>query len=174
MRLQNTGRRLSHRRIPSLNTTATADMSFILLIFFLLTSSMDTNRGLRHNMPPREEKKEIQLRDIDRNDVFAIRILKNGTYLANDTLRSSVEVMREMERFVKNVGDRHVIEITAEREASYNSYFKLQNVISLAYNRLRNAEAQKRCKKEYARCGYEEQVEIQKAVPQRVCENFIR
>ena len=54
------------RDIPGLNTTSTADISFMLLIFFLVTSSMDTDKGLPRQLPPpddstRQEEVEIKL-----------------------------------------------------------------------------------------------------------------
>ncbi len=40
------------RRVPQLNTTATADISFMLLTFFLVTTSMDVDKGLVRQLPP--------------------------------------------------------------------------------------------------------------------------
>ena len=40
------------RQVPSLNTTSTADISFMLLILFLVTSSMDIDKGLTRQLPP--------------------------------------------------------------------------------------------------------------------------
>ena len=44
--------------MPQLNTTSTADISFMLLIFFLVTSSMDTDKGLTSQLPPPEDTTE--------------------------------------------------------------------------------------------------------------------
>ena len=40
------------RDVPEINSSSTADMAFILLLFFLLTTSMDTDRGLARQLPP--------------------------------------------------------------------------------------------------------------------------
>ena len=40
------------RKVPGLNASSTADISFILLIFFLVTTSMDTDSGLARRLPP--------------------------------------------------------------------------------------------------------------------------
>jgi len=40
------------RRVPELNTTSTADISFMLLILFLVTTSMDIDKGLSRQLPP--------------------------------------------------------------------------------------------------------------------------
>ncbi len=41
-----------HREVPTLNTTSTADISFMLLIFFLVTTSMGADKGIRRELPP--------------------------------------------------------------------------------------------------------------------------
>lgn len=40
------------RKVPGLNASSTADISFILLIFFLVVTSMDTDTGLVRRLPP--------------------------------------------------------------------------------------------------------------------------
>lgn len=172
MRLSNSRRRQTHRRLTAINTTSTADMSFILLIFFLVTSSMDTDKGLRHNMPPKEEKKELAATDIDRKDVFSVSITKENTFLLNDTLCSEREIMTRMKSFVANVRENHVIEVKADKNATYSKYFMLQNIISRIYKTLRDEEAVRRYHKTFSNCNDEQQTIIQKAIPQRVSEEF--
>ena len=173
MRLNNASRRQYHRRIPALNTTATADMSFILLIFFLLTSSMDTEKGLQQNLPPKETKKEIEMKNIDRENVFSIYITEQNTYTLNDTLRSIKEIENRLSAFITQKSSEHVIEILANRESSYQTYFRLQNLIAKTYSKLRDAEARKRYKIPYSICNNEQQEKIQTAIPQRVSEEFV-
>ena len=56
--------------VPSLNTTSTADISFILLIFFLVTSSMDIDKGLGRVLPPLEpEEEQMEQADIDEHNL---------------------------------------------------------------------------------------------------------
>ena len=46
------------REVPELNSSSTADISFILLIFFLITTSMDTDQGLARRLPPPPEQNQ--------------------------------------------------------------------------------------------------------------------
>ena len=46
------------RTVPQLNATSTADISFMLLIFFLVTTSMDLDKGLGKKLPPVEKSKQ--------------------------------------------------------------------------------------------------------------------
>ncbi len=45
-----------NRTVPEINSSSTADIAFLLLIFFLITTSMDTDRGLARQLPPPPEK----------------------------------------------------------------------------------------------------------------------
>jgi biopolymer transport protein ExbD len=66
-------RKRYHKQIPELNTTSTADISFMLLIFFLVTSSMDTDKGLLRQMapPPMEQQQPL---DINKDMVVKVEI----------------------------------------------------------------------------------------------------
>ena len=44
------------REVPEINSSSTADIAFLLLIFFLITTSMDTDRGLATRLPPPPDK----------------------------------------------------------------------------------------------------------------------
>ena len=52
--------RWKHRDVPELNTTSTADISFMLLVFFLVTSSMDSDKGLGRKLAPIDEQQQEQ------------------------------------------------------------------------------------------------------------------
>ena len=51
-----------HRRrsVPQLNTTSTADISFMLLIFFLVTTNMDVDKGITRQLPPQGQQQSEQ------------------------------------------------------------------------------------------------------------------
>ena len=40
------------RKTPGINGSSSADIAFMLLIFFLITTSMDTDKGLARRLPP--------------------------------------------------------------------------------------------------------------------------
>ena len=47
------------RKVPDINSSSTADIAFLLLIFFLITTSMDTDRGLGRRWPPAPEEDQL-------------------------------------------------------------------------------------------------------------------
>ena len=71
------------RDVPGLNTTSTADISFILLVFFLVISSMDSNKGILRQLPPADAKQTEQTTELDRRNVFEINIGTDGRLTAS-------------------------------------------------------------------------------------------
>ncbi len=133
MRLHTRGRKSMKRRVPQLNTTATADISFMLLIFFLITTSMDSDKGLRRQLPPKDVQTEVEAVDVDRNKVLTIDLCSDNSININDTVRNDKQLSLMITDFVKKLGDDHIIELKVDRTATYDAYFHLQNVIVSTY-----------------------------------------
>ena len=125
-----------HSEIPSLNTSSTADISFMLLIFFLVTSSMDAGKGLRRQLPPPPQEEEL-VADIRREDVMTVVLAADGQLTVNGDTVGLTQLQQEVTRFAA-VNPRHrVIAIKAAPEARYDDYFQLQNVLVAAYRPLK-------------------------------------
>lgn len=163
--------RRKHRGVPGLNTTSTADISFMLLIFFLVTTSMDSEKGLGRQLPPYEPEKQEQLMDIDREKVLTLSLLADGTLNIGDEKVNIDDGLRKRVRhFILATGPQHIIEIEIDREAPYDSYFHLQNQLVRTYNELRNAAAKKKYGCPLAQCNEEQREYIMKVYPQRMME----
>ena len=68
------------RKVPDINSSSTADIAFLLLIFFLITTSMDTDRGLARRLPPPPEKDQKKISN--KNAISAVKLeLISGTFL---------------------------------------------------------------------------------------------
>ena len=180
------------RQVPQLNTTSTADISFMLLIFFLVTSSMDTDKGLPRQLPPpQDETQEQELRVKERNVLevaldAADRLTVGGEAATTEELRRRVAEfvantaddpslpelsMREVNYFGRcRVSDRHVISIQTDAHTSYDAYFQMQNAIVAAYSQLRNQLALQHFRRSYARCSPDERAAINMVYPQRISE----
>ena len=133
MRLRTKGRKRNKRRIPQLNTTATADISFMLLIFFLVTTSMDSDKGMRRKLPPKDVQKEVQAVDVERENVLTIAITPENQILINDSVADDKQIAQQVTDFVSKRGEKHILELQASRQASYETYFHLQNILSHVY-----------------------------------------
>ncbi len=162
-----------------LNTTSTADISFILLIFFLVTTSMDRNFGLMRQLP-KSVPEDIEKTDktIDRRNVYEINVC-NGTILANGENIASDKLCAQLKEFIMNPEhnpnlaespEKHLIVVHTDGDATYDDYFKVENQIVNAYNELRQAEAQKRFGKDYKMLTDRQVKSINLSIPQMVSE----
>lgn len=181
------------RDVPGINSSSTADIAFMLLIFFLVTTSMDTDRGLARRLPPPPENKD-QKDDIivkERN-ILQVRINKdNQLWLAGDW--SDIKFLREKAKeFIKNsnddpnlpervqknipffgnvmVTDKHVISLQNDLGTSYEAYIQVQNELVAAYNELRNELANQQFGRNFAECNEEQQKAITEYYPQKISE----
>ena len=104
-------RRKKNREVPQLNTTSTAELSFMLLIFFLVTSSMDTDKGLTSQMPPPEDTTEQQEQEVKKRNVMELQIDAADVLTCNGETISYDELTNRVEDFVANVA---MLELEAE------------------------------------------------------------
>ena len=180
------------RTTPELNTTSTADISFMLLIFFLVTSSMDTDKGLTRQLPSPEDTTEEQELVVKRRNVMQLRLDANDRLTCDDDTVTAEELTRRVEEFVANanddptkperserevhllglcrVSDRHVIFIKADEATTYDAYFQMQNAIVAGYGHLRNELARKHFGRSYTECTQEQRDAIAMVYPQRISE----
>ena len=84
------------RKVPDINSSSTADIAFLLLIFFLITTSMDTDRGLARLLPPPPEDQDQDNTDkIKERNVLQVYLNKDDAlmcgndYIGVDQLRES-------------------------------------------------------------------------------------
>ena len=160
------------RKVPGLNTSSTADISFMLLILFLVTTSMEVDEGLERTLPPIEKKqKEIQSM-VDERLVLRFHIFSDNKLRLNNKPITLATIRKTVENFVASRGKQHIIQIQADRKASYNTYFSLQNEIVAAYNDLRNKRAEQLYGKLYQLCSVEQQEQIADEIPQRISEVY--
>jgi biopolymer transport protein ExbD len=185
------------RKVPGLNASSTADISFILLIFFLITTSMDTDMGLARRLPqpPEDEEVKQELKIKERN-VMEVRINAQGFLWVKDGTASSYVDIRELraraKQFIKNennlsilpekhpinipllgmcaLTDKHVISVQTDRGTPYNMYFQVQNELVAAYNELRDELSKQKFGRIYAALSDEQKVAIRTYYPQKISE----
>lgn len=168
--------RRKRRRIPLLNTASTADMSFMLLILFLVTTSMDVDKGLERKLPPMDdEAAEEIVTDISAANVLRIE-LSNDDEITLDGESIGIDKLRERVIAFVDGGavdrEKHVISLTIDRRATYDAYFNIQNEIVAAYNTMRERRARAVYGRPFGRCTAEERDELRRYYPQRVAEDY--
>ena len=145
---------------PEVNAGSMADIAFLLLIFFLVTTTIETDAGLDRMLPPIEPPETDVI--IKQKNIFQVLINKNGQLLADDNVIALKELRAKAMEFLDNNGDgtctyckgkkapessdnptKAIISLKNDRETKYGTYITVQNEIVGAYNDLRNREAQR-------------------------------
>jgi len=142
----------------------------MLLVFFLVTSSMNSDRGLGRKLPPVDEQRQEQ-RDISRSNVLQVRIDADDVLRCDDQVVTLQQLQQQVESFVasRQTG-RHIIAVQTDRQTSYNAYFEMQNAIVAAYHSLRDKMARQQFGHSFKQCTDEERDMIVARYPQRISE----
>ncbi len=188
-------RRKHRRKVPGINTASVADISFTLLILFLVVTSMDEDKGLSRLLPPITPDNQQASVIIERN-VMTINIDANDSIWANDKHVNIDSLGLQLKTFISNpyndpnlpekhemevfpigkcqVSDTHVIRLSFDRKTDYGTYFNVQNIIVEAYRELRDSLAQKTFGLPYAKCDEVKRKALRTCLPQRVSEEYDR
>ena len=128
--------RRRNKDVPELNTTSTADISFMLLVFFLVTSSMDSDKGLGRTLSPADEPQQETV-DIHRSDVMEIRIDEHDSLYCDGQAVTLSELQQQVESFIASRRtENYVLNVETARQTSYEAYFEMQNAVVAAYRKL--------------------------------------
>ncbi|MGN0221476.1 MAG: ExbD/TolR family protein [Prevotella sp.] len=156
------------RRTPALNTTATADISFMLLVFFLVTTSLDSETGLMKRLaaPENKDAQEIQVK---KRDGLDLSIDAQNT-LWCDGKASSVQQLSALFEQQLSVNPHLLINIQVHPDADYDTYFQLQHTLSYVYRQVRDKVALRQFGKPLKNCSAEEKRWVMENIPQRIVE----
>jgi biopolymer transport protein ExbD len=181
------------KKVPEVNSSSTADIAFLLLVFFLCTTTMAVNKGLARRLPPPvpAEQKTEDLKVKERN-VFVVLLNSNDQLLVQGEYLDIANLKDKAKEFIKNdanadnlpekevieveyfgnvaVTKNHVISLQNDRGTSYSAYINVQNELVAAYNELRNDLAQSKFGAIYDDLQEDQQKAIQKIYPQKISE----
>ena len=183
------------RTMPGVNATSTADIAFMLLIFFLTTTSMNTDKGLARRLPPPPDpamKKQDDLKVKERN-LLQVRINKDNQLMVGSEYLEVSQLKAKAKEFIANPNDdanlpekhvknipllggdvmvteNHVISVTNDVGTTYQAYIDVQNELVAAYNELRNEAAKANFGKDYAECDDDQKKAIRDFIPQKISE----
>lgn len=167
--------RREKRTVPQLNTTSTADISFILLVFFLVMTSMDVDKGLQRMLPPADDDATEQVTNVSRSNVLQLEITPESRLLADGEALDVSRLRSRVVAFVGNDGSarRRMIMLDVARSASYDAYFNVQNEIVAAYRLLRDSYSKRVYGKAYVLCTPEQREAVRSVYPQRITETIL-
>jgi len=150
---------MAKRAAPEVNAGSMADIAFLLLIFFLVTTTIETDTGINRKLPPIEDNEEDVI--IKQKNIFTVLLNGKDQLLVEDELMELKDIRKAAVEFLDNGGDgtcnycrgrkdpgssdnpdKAIISLKNERETSYKMYISVQNELVAAYNELRNKRAQ--------------------------------
>ena len=163
--------RRKRREVPGLNTTSTADISFMLLVFFLVTTSMDVDKGMNRQLPPKQDEKQ-EMMDVDRSKVMSLALSEEGLLTIDEKPANIDKIRRQLKEFIVTIGPSHIIELKTDRKCDYDTYFHLQNEIVRSYREIRDAASKQQFGKPYSKCSVEQREQLLEKFSQRIQEVY--
>ncbi len=182
---------MAKRELQEVNAGSMADIAFLLLIFFLMTTTMDSDTGLARLLPPILDENEPQPPPIKKRNVFVVLLNSQNQLLVKGEPMDISELREAAREFIENplrkdelpafkekevplLGvveiSKGIISLQSDRGTEYQAYLMVQNELAAAYNELRQVRARQEFGKDYAELDDEERKAIRKAIPQQISE----
>jgi biopolymer transport protein ExbD len=160
------------RRPPEINSTSSADIAFLLLVFFLVTSSFDAKTGIYRKMNPPESEALLKSKtDILEKNLLECTITANNRLLCNGEEISTGRIRERSKTFIASSDiPKHAISLTVSREASYQTYLSVIGELTAAYNELRNEASHSRFNRSFLYLKPEEKDSIRMDYPMHIAE----
>ena len=156
---------MAKRDIPEINAGSMADIAFLLLIFFLVTTTMNMDTGISRKLPERPDPNAPKPILKEKN-VFVVMLNRNGEILVEGETYMKVDEIKDATvKFLDNGGgkgkdgnvcdyckgkkdptssdhpNKAVVSLGSARGTAYGDYIAVQNELVAAYNELRDREA---------------------------------
>ena len=132
------------RAAPEINASSMADIAFLLLIFFLVTTTIASDKGLTLRLPPKKETQDI-VKQKQRN-VFDVLVNSNNQLLVEEELMDVKNLKDAAKKFITNNGrdekssespEKAIISLKHDRGTNYEVYIRVMDELKKAYNELR-------------------------------------
>ncbi|NND61942.1 MAG: biopolymer transporter ExbD [Flavobacteriaceae bacterium] len=157
---------MARRATPEVNAGSMADIAFLLLIFFLVTTTIEKDKGIARQLPPPQEDVPEDV-IIKEKNLFIVNVNRNDQLLVEEELMDLKDLRQAAIEFIDNGGapagtpehcnfcqgarlpdssdnpDKAVISVQNDRLTSYKMYIAVQNELVAAYNFLRDRESQR-------------------------------
>jgi biopolymer transport protein ExbD len=180
------------RKTPGLNTQSTADIAFLLLCYFLMTSTMDQQSGLQRRLPPMPaDNQKTEDTKINKRNIIIVKINSSDRLFAGDQLMDVSMLKDKIKEFITNPSNdpnlperemkniegygeypvsKGVISLQNDRGTSYRAYIAVQNELVKAINEVRDDFSKQNYGKAYAFLTENQQKIVRDAIPQNISE----
>ena len=183
---------MAKRSVPGLNTSSTSDIAFLLLCYFLMTTTMGSQTGLSRRLPPMpDENQKAQDQKVNRRNIIIVKINSADRLLAGNEPIEVSQLKDKIKVFLTNPTDdpnlpelevkeidglgprrvsRGVISLQNDRGTSYQAYIAVQNELVKAVNELRDEASLAEFGKVFIALNDDQQSIIKDLVPQQISE----
>ena len=182
---------MSRREVPEVSAGSMADIAFMLLIFFLVATTMDVDSGLARMLPAKVEEQPEDTPPIKERDVLIVQINSMNKIAIEGEPADISQLKDKAKEFIANVNkEEHlpqwsakdipffgtievrkgIISLQNDNGTSYETYLMVQNELVRAYNELRDDLSQSKFHRPYEDLDTERQKAIRKIYPQKISE----
>ncbi|MBE6230316.1 MAG: biopolymer transporter ExbD [Bacteroidales bacterium] len=180
------------RNAEGINASSSADIAFLLLIFWLTTTTMNSDKGLQRRLPPMpDENQQQEDAKVNRRNIIQVKINAADRIIAGGQIMEISEIkdkivefvtnplnlenlpekeMKDIEGFGQYAVSKGVVSLQNDRGTSYNSYLQVQNELVKAFNEIRDDFAMKNYGKKYNALDEDKQKIVREAIPQNISE----
>lgn len=179
------------RNTPEVPAASLADIAFMLLIFFLVTTTMDVDSGLERRLPQWQEEQIEDDTQIKERNVFVVLVNRNNDLLVENEYVEIKDLRERAKEFMANPYNEEtlpekepkevpffgtvdvtkgVISLRNDLDTKYGTYLAVQNELVGAINELREELAKSKFGKAYANLEDEEQSAIRTIIPSKISE----
>lgn len=162
---------MAKREAPEVNAGSMADIAFLLLIFFLVTTTIGVDQGINRLLPRYEENPPVP--PINERNILTVLVNKDNQLLVEEKLVDMKDLRQIAVDFLENNGDgtcgycqgkkdsnssdnpeKAVISLMNDGQTTYETYIAVQNELVAAYYILRDRESKKRYGVSYREMEY--------------------
>ena len=170
----------NNRSTPEINAGSMADIAFLLLIFFLVTTTMDVDTGISRKLPPMPEEEQIEDDpQINAKNIYVVLVNASDQLLVEGELMTIDKLKEGAKMFLNNNGkdpmssenpEKAIVSLQNDRGTSYEMYISVQNELTAAYNELRNEASIKKYNLNYSELPKEKRKIVRKMYPMKISE----
>ena len=167
------------RETADINAGSMADIAFLLLIFFLVTTTMDIDTGLQVGLPPMPEENQQVISQQKQRNVLVVLINANNQLLVEGDLLDIEDLSDKTIEFLNNNGrnpklsdspEKAIVSLKNDRGTSYNTYVSVYNELKRAYRIVRDEEAMRLYGKPYSKLNESQAKNVKSKYPQKISE----
>jgi len=179
------------RKTPELNASSMADIAFLLLIFFLVTTTMDVDSGIYRKLPPIPEESNIKPPKVKERNVLIVLVNRNNELLVNGEVLKVSQLRDKAKEFILNPGNsvhlpekkaqdipllgrvlvsKGLVSLMNDRGTQYATYITVQNELAAAYREVRDGKSMQQWGKKFEDLSVNQQLAVRKYIPMQVSE----